>query len=82
MNDKDKKEINNMSFEEAMQRLEKIVSDLEKGDAPLDSSLELFEEGVKLTKLCSEKLNAATQKVKILTDGREEDFTLREKIGE
>lgn len=82
MNDKDKKEINDISFEEAMQRLEKIVSDLEKGDAPLDSSLELFEEGVKLTKLCSEKLNAATQKVKILTDGREEDFTLREKIGE
>lgn len=82
MNDKDKKEINDISFEEAMQRLEKIVSDLEKGDAPLDSSLELFEEGVKLTKLCSEKLSAATQKVKILTDGREEDFTLREKIGE
>lgn len=82
MNDKDKKEINDISFEEAMQRLEKIVSDLEKGDAPLDSSLELFEEGVKLTKLCSEKLNAATQKVKILTGGREEDFTLREKIGE
>ena len=74
--------IKDLTFEEAMDRLEKIVADLEKGDAPLDSSLALFEEGVALTKLCSEKLDVATQKVKILTGGKEEDFTPSEKTGE
>lgn len=64
-----------MSFEGAMGRLEEIVSALEKGDAPLDRSLELFEEGVKLVKLCSAKLEDAEQKVKILTCGEESDFT-------
>ena len=76
------KNIKDMTFEEAMERLEKIVADLEKGDAPLDSSLALFEEGVALTKLCSEKLDTATQKVKILTGTAEEDFTSSEKNGE
>lgn len=64
-----------ISFEDAMERLEKIVSALEKGDAPLDRSLELFEEGVSLVKYCSEKLEGAEQKVKILTGGEEKNFT-------
>ncbi len=67
------------TFESAIARLEEIVRALDGGDAPLDESLALFEEGVKLVKLCSGKLDAAEQKVKILTKGedgeiKEEDF--------
>jgi len=51
-----------------MARLEEIVRMLESGNAPLDVSLELFEEGVALVKLCNTRLDLAEQKVKILTD--------------
>ena len=71
-----KKEI---TFENAMERLEEIVNLLESGDSPLDKSLSLFEEGVKLVKLCNEKLEKAEESVKQLIneDGelREVDFT-------
>lgn len=62
------------AFEDAMNKLEDIVTSLEKGDVPLDRSLELFEEGVALVKLCSEKLETATKKVKMLTGDAEKDF--------
>ena len=55
-----------MSFEKAMERLEDIVSLLESGDSPLDKSLSLFEEGVKLVKFCNEKLEKAENSVKQL----------------
>lgn len=54
-------------FESALQRLEEIVRLLEAGNAPLDESLSLFEEGVRLVKLCNSRLDSAEQKVKILT---------------
>ena len=57
-----------ITFEAAMARLEEIVRMLESGNAPLDTSLTLFEEGVALVKLCNSKLDTAEQKVKILTD--------------
>lgn len=57
----------NMTFEAAMARLEEIVRTLEGGNAPLDVSLTLFEEGVALVKLCNSSLDTAEQKVKILT---------------
>ncbi len=60
----DKPEI---TFEYAMGRLEEIVRMLEGGNAPLDKSLAMFEEGVSLVKLCNSKLDSAEQKVKILT---------------
>jgi len=56
-----------MSFEAAMARLEEIVRMLEGGNAPLDKSLAMFEEGVALVKLCNSRLDTAEQKVKILT---------------
>jgi len=65
----------NVAFEEAMAKLENIVVSLEKGDVPLDKSLELFEEGVSLVKLCTEKLDAAEKKVRILTGNPDEDFS-------
>ena len=64
-----------LTFEAALARLEEIVRALDSGSAPLDESLSLFEEGVRLVKLCSGKLDGAEQRVKILTNGKEEDFT-------
>ena len=55
-----------MKFEEAMARLEEIVRALESGSAPLDKSLELFEEGVSLVKMCNSKLDNVEQRIKIL----------------
>lgn len=51
------------TFEQSMQRLEEIVRLLEKGDAPLDESLHLFEEGAKLAALLHKQLDQAEQKV-------------------
>ncbi|MBE6928915.1 MAG: exodeoxyribonuclease VII small subunit [Ruminococcaceae bacterium] len=62
-----------MSFEQAMVRLEEIVRSLERGDAPLDQSLALFEEGTSLVRLCTTALEQAQQRVTILLkqdDGR------------
>lgn len=65
----DKKAITNenMSFEQAMQRLEEIVAILEKGDAPLNKSVELFEEGTQLSALCNSMLQSAQQKITDIT---------------
>ena len=49
------------TFEESMERLEKIVSDLESNDKPLDETIALFEEGLKLVKNCDEKLKTYEQ---------------------
>jgi exodeoxyribonuclease VII small subunit len=57
------------SFEEALARLEEIVTLLDSGNAPLDQSLALFEEGAGLVKLCSAKLDNVEQRVKILVAG-------------
>lgn len=65
-----KEQINKMSFEEALARLEETVKKLESGSAPLDESLSLFEEGIALVKLCNGKLDKAEQKVvKLKCDG-------------
>lgn len=56
-----------LSFEEALGRLEEIVKGLESGSAPLDKSLELFEEGVGLVRECNKKLDCARQKITMLS---------------
>jgi exodeoxyribonuclease VII small subunit len=53
-------------FEECLQRLERIVQELEKGDAPLEKSLTLFEEGMQLSATCRKELEEAEGKVEIL----------------
>lgn len=55
-----------MKFEDALKRLEKIVSDLESGELSLDDSLKKYEEGAKLAQFCSKKLETARRKVEIL----------------
>lgn len=72
----------NINFEQAMEDLEKIANELEKGDLDLDTSVSKFEEGMKLSKKCNEILENAEKKITILLqkDGElvEEDFTSNE----
>lgn len=60
-----------VDFEASMLRLEEIVGLLERGDAPLDQAMKLFEEGAKLLRECTAQLDAAEQKVTILTAGED-----------
>ena len=55
-----------LSFEKGLERLDKIVQDLEQGDLPLERALELFEEGMKLSGNCRRQLEEAENKVEIL----------------
>ena len=65
-------------FENMLIELEKIVSELEKGDVDLDDAIEKYTTAMKLAKECSSKLKNAEENVnKILTEtGKEEDFTV------
>lgn len=63
-------------FETSMERLEEIVKMLERGDAPLDEALKLFEEGTKLVASCTKQLNQAEMKITKLV--KSEDGTPRE----
>lgn len=56
-----------LTYEKAINRLEEIVNLLEKNEVSLDESMELFEEGTKLTAFCSKKLKSAEQKITKLT---------------
>ena len=53
-------------FEDCLQRLEKIVDELEKGEIPLDQALALFEEGIQLSTSCRKELEDAEGKIEIL----------------
>jgi len=55
------------TFEDAMTQLEKIVQELESGDLPLEKALKKFEEGVKLSKFCFDKLEETEKKITMLT---------------
>ena len=69
------------SFESSITRLEEVVRLLEKGDAPLDAALALFEEGTALIKTCSKMLDDAEQKVTLLVKGsipQEQSFAAEE----
>lgn len=78
------------NFEASLAALEKIVRELERGDLPLERSLELFEEGVRLSRECQERLTSAERRIEVLLhdpDGRpliqefeEEGADLRLKI--
>jgi exodeoxyribonuclease VII small subunit len=58
-------------FEDALNRLETIVTKLEKGDLPLEEALKVFEEGVRLSKGCLKMLEEAERKVEILLKDKE-----------
>lgn len=77
-----KKNMKEQNFEESLERLEKIVEDLENGELSLNKSLELFKEGVELTKVCTSKLNVAQQEVQKVVEDSEGVFTLESFEGE
>ena len=62
---------NNKDFETSLKKLEKIVSDLENGDLPLEESIKTFEEGVKLTKHCQNLLSKAELKIQKLVESKD-----------
>jgi len=57
---------NSRSFESSLEELERIVRELEQGELPLERSLELFEQGVKLSRECQDRLNQAERRIEIL----------------
>ena len=73
-------EKNNKNFEESLVELENIIRELESGNVPLEDAIEKYTKAMNLVKSCSDKLNAATDKVnKILTENNElKDFVVEE----
>lgn len=72
-----------VDFETSMLRLEEIVNLLERGEAPLEQAMKLFEEGAKLLRECTAQLDAAEQKVTVLTagsDGTPEELPFDEEV--
>jgi exodeoxyribonuclease VII small subunit len=65
--DKKDRNMEKVTFEEALKRLEEIVSKLENGNAKLDESLSLYEEGIRLTALCNKMIEDAENRIKILS---------------
>ena len=71
--------MDNITFEQAMSRLEEIIAALENNQISLEKSVDLFKEGIKLSKICSDKLAGIEDKVaKILVDGKLEDLKIEE----
>ena len=54
------------SFEASLEALERIVHELEQGDLPLEKSLELFEQGISLSRQCQDRLNQAERRIEVL----------------
>ena len=65
------------SFEEVLQELEEIVNRLEQGDLPLEESLQLFEQGVRLSRSCHTKLDEAQKRLEVLLKDEEGKMTAR-----
>ena len=64
-------------FEAALARLEEIVSSLESGELGLEQSLKLFEEGVKLARVCNARLEEAERKVEVLLKDKNGKMTAK-----
>ena len=62
------------TFEKAMKKLEQIVHELESGDQPLEEAVKKFEEGIKLSRYCSEKLKKTEKKINILLKDQKGDL--------
>ena len=66
-----------IKFEDALKKLEKIVTDLEDGSLSLDDALGKYEEGIKLSRLCAKKLEQAKKKVEILMKSEDGSVELK-----
>jgi exodeoxyribonuclease VII small subunit len=72
------KEKKQSDFESTMTELASLITRMEQGDLSLEAALEHFEKGISLTRICQSSLNEVEQRVKILTQGVEEDFLIDE----
>lgn len=70
------KSLQKLSFEEALEKLEKIVQDLESGELSLEDSVKSFEKGIELSKLCKKKLESAEERVKKIVEQEGGGFDL------
>ena len=66
---KDESDVSKLSFEQSLERLEKIVNDLERGDVPLEESIKIYEQGEALKRHCATLLQAAEDKVEKIRVG-------------
>jgi exodeoxyribonuclease VII small subunit len=81
MSEKKETGAESLSVEQAMERLENLVREMETGQMPLDRLISSYEEGVRLAGLCQEKLDAAAKKIQIIAKNASgqtslEDFPL------
>jgi exodeoxyribonuclease VII small subunit len=65
-----------IKFEDALKKLENIVEQLEDGELSLEESLAIFEEGIKLSRLCSKQLDDIERKIEILIKGKDGEFEI------
>ena len=66
------------TFEDSIKRLEEIVEALERGDVPLDKALNLYEEGIQLSRECTQNLKAAELRIKTLSKDMKGQFELND----
>ncbi len=69
---------NNISFEDALRRLEEIVAELENGEIPLEDSLTLYEEGISLYRFCMGKLSELQGKIEVLVKEIDSTFVRKD----
>ncbi len=65
-----------IKFEEALKKLEKIVTELEQGDLSLDEALKKYQEGIELSRQCSSRLENAKKKIDVLSKNKKGEFEL------
>jgi exodeoxyribonuclease VII small subunit len=70
------KKTTKQSFEDSIRRLEEIVEALERGDVPLDEAVNLYEEGIQLSRACGEKLKATELRIKKLSKDMKGQFEI------
>jgi exodeoxyribonuclease VII small subunit len=66
-----------IKFEDALKKLEKIVEDLENGDLSLDEALKKYQEGLELSRVCSQRLDSAKKKIDVLAKNKKGEFELK-----
>ncbi len=66
-----------MKFEDALKKLEKIIEEMERGDMSLDEALKKYQEGLELSRVCSQRLESAKKKIDVLTKNKKGDFELK-----
>lgn len=63
------------TFEQSLSQLEKIVQELEDGDLPLEKAIKKFEEGIRLSKLCGQKLDETEKRINLLMQNGDKEHT-------